>query len=333
MALYLTEADVRQVLNVPMAIAAVEDAHRALTLGRAQDLPRQRTRTPKLALHLLQASYTNPAGVSVTGFKAYTSSREGNRFLVHLYDGISGALRAMISADLLGMIRTGAASGVASRWLANPNAQTLALFGTGWQAEGHLAAQLAVLPISQVSVIGRNPEKRADFVARMRAQFPDRTIVGVAPEAAADAVAGADVIGTVTTSASPVLETAWVSPGAHINAAGSNALIRRELPEDLLRKACPLVVDTVETALREAGDLLPLLEKGRLLPRQLIELGDIVAGRILVKPDSSGISVFESQGLGVQDMAVALAVLEQAEAQGLGQVLPVSFAADSFATR
>ena len=281
MALYLTEADVRQVLNVPMAIAAVEDAHRALTLGRAQDLPRQRTRTPKLALHLLQASYTNPAGVSVTGFKAYTSSREGNRFLVHLYDGISGALRAMISADLLGMIRTGAASGVASRWLANPNAQTLALFGTGWQAEGHLAAQLAVLPIS----------------------------------------------------ASPVLETAWVLPGAHINAAGSNALIRRELPEDLLRKACPLVVDTVETALREAGDLLPLLEKGRLLPRQLIELGDIVAGRILVKPDSSGISVFESQGLGVQDMAVALAVLEQAEAQGLGQVLPVSFAADSFASR
>lgn len=333
MALYLTEADVRQVLDMPMAIKAVEDAHRALTLGRAQDLPRQRTRTPKLALHLLQASYTNTAGVSVAGFKAYTSSREGNRFLVHLYDGATGALRAMISADLLGMVRTGAASGVASRWLANQRAQQMAIFGTGWQAEGHLAAQLSVLPISKVSVIGRNPEKRSAFVARMQAQFPDCLIVGVGPEGAADAVAAAHVVGTVTTSARPVLEAGWVSPGTHINAAGSNALIRQELPEDLLRKACPLVVDTVETALRESGDLLPLLEKGRVLPRQLIELGDIVAGRIQAKPDPAGISVFESQGLGVQDMAVALAVLEKAESLGLGQVLPVAFAADDFASR
>lgn len=329
MARYLTEDDVRQVLKMPMAIAAVEDAHRALSEGRAQDLPRQRTRTQKLALHLLQASYTSPAGYSVTGFKAYTSSRVGNRFLIHLYDGMSGALRAMISADLLGMIRTGAASGVASRWLANPHGHVLTLFGTGWQAEGHLAAQLSVLPISKVMAVSRNPEKREAFVKRMQAQFPDRLIVGVAPEEAADAVAAADVIGTITTSANPILQTEWVSPGTHINAAGSNALVRRELPEDLLRKACPLVVDTVETALREAGDLLPLLEKGRLLPRQLVELGDIVTGRVKVTSDPTGISIFESQGLGVQDMAIALAVLERAEALGLGIELPIAFAADA----
>lgn len=329
MTIYLTEADVRQVLDMPMAIAAVEDAHRALAEGRAQDLPRQRTRTPKLALHLLQASYTDPQGVAVTGFKAYTSSRAGNRFLVHLYDGASGALRAMISADLLGMVRTGAASGVASRWLANPHAHTLALFGTGWQAEGHVAAQLAVLPIAKVSVIGRDPDKRDAFVARMQAQFPDRLFVSVAPENAADAVGAADVIGTITSSSVPVLQTEWVNPGTHINAAGSNALIRRELPEDLLRKACPLVVDTVETALRESGDLLPLIEKGRLLPRQLVELGDVITGRIPVKATTQGISVFESQGLGVQDMAVALKVLERAQADGLGTALPISFAADA----
>src|SRR5574343_860010 len=237
MALYLTESDVRNALDMPLAIAAVEDAHRALTEGRAQDLPRQRTRTPKLALHLLQASYTDPAGVSVTGFKAYTSSRAGNRFLIHLYDGVSGALKAMIAADLLGMIRTGAASGVASRWLANPYARSLALFGAGWQAEGHLAAQLAVLPLQKISVIARNPEKRDAFVARMQQQFPERTLVSVPPEGAAEAVAAADVVGTMTSSSSPVLQAGWVSPGTHINAAGSNALIRCELPEDLLRRA------------------------------------------------------------------------------------------------
>lgn len=329
MALYLTEEDVRQVLDMPLAIAAVEDAHRALSEGRAQDLPRQRTRTPKLALHLLQASYTDQAGAAVTGFKAYTSSRSGNRFLVHLYDGVTGALQAMISADLLGMVRTGAASGVASRWLANPHAHELALFGTGWQAEGHLAAQLAVLPIAKVSVIGRHAEQRDAFVARMQQRFPDRLFVSVAPEDAAGAVAAADVVGTVTTSSSPVLQTEWVSPGTHINAAGSNALIRRELPEELLRQACPLVVDTVETALAESGDLLPLLEKGRVLPRQLIELGDVVTGRNPVSFNASDISVFESQGLGVQDLAVAQKVLARAKAQGLGTALPIAFAADA----
>lgn len=329
MALYLTESDVRQVLDMPLAVSAVEDAHRALSEGRAQDLPRQRTRTPKLALHLLQASYTDQAGISVTGFKAYTSSRAGNRFLIHLYDGASGALQAMISADLLGVIRTGAASGVASRWLANPHAHTLAMFGSGWQSEGHLAAQLAVLPIQKVSIIARNPEKRDAFVARMQQQFPDRTIDSVSPEGAADAVAAADVVGTITTSSTPVLQTQWVTPGTHINAAGGNALIRRELPEELLRKACPIVVDSLETAVRESGDLLPLLEKGRLLPRKLVELGDVITRRVPVKTDPQGISVFESQGLGVQDMAVALKVLERATAQGLGTVLPIAFAADA----
>jgi len=329
MALYLTEDDVRQVLDMPLAISAVEDAHRALSEGRAQDLPRQRTRTPKLALHLLQASYTDQAGTSVTGFKAYTSSRSGNRFLVHLYDGNTGALQAMISADLLGMIRTGAASGVASRWLANPHAHELALFGTGWQAEGHLAAQLAVLPIAKVSVIGRHAEKRHDFVARMQQRYPDRLFVSVAPEDAADAVAAANVVGTITTSNLPVLQTEWVSPGTHINAAGSNALIRRELPEELIRNACPVVVDTVATALAEAGDLLPLFEKGRLVPRQLIELGDVITGRVPVKFNPQGISVFESQGLGAQDLAVALKLLARANEQGLGTTLPIAFAADA----
>lgn len=329
MALYLSEADVAKVLDMSLALSAVEDAHRALSQGRAQDLPRQRTRTPKLALHVLQASYTDQRGISVTGFKAYTSSRAGNRFLIHLYDGSSGALRAMISADLLGMIRTGAASGVASRWMANPLAQELALFGTGWQAEGHLAAQLAVLPFEKVSVIGRDVTKREAFVTKMQKQYPDRLFVSVSPENAAIAVATADVVGTITTSASPVLETDWVSSGTHLNAAGSNALIRRELPEELIRKCCPIVVDTVETALRESGDLLPLLEKGRLLPRQLVELGDVITGRMPVKFNSQGCSVFESQGLGVQDLAVALGVLERAVAQGLGVELPIAFAADA----
>lgn len=317
MAVFLTENDVKQVLTVDMALAGVESAHRDLALGQAVDTPRQRSRLPQTVLHILQGAL--PAQ-GVLGYKAYTSNRSGNRFLVHLFDAGSGQLKAVIEADYLGMMRTGAASGVAARWLARPDATVAGVFGSGWQAEGHVRAICAALPLETVKVVGRKVDKLQSFCARM-SELTGRRIVPAAD--AEDAVRDADLVGTVTTAAQPLFDADWLKPGAHINGAGSNALIRQELSEATVRRCSLIAVDTVATALAEAGDLLPLLEKGRLHARQLVELGDIIVGRHAGRSDGGQVTLFESQGLAIQDLALALRVLEAAQAQGLGREIPL----------
>uniref|UniRef100_Q47AP1 Ornithine cyclodeaminase n=1 Tax=Dechloromonas aromatica (strain RCB) TaxID=159087 RepID=Q47AP1_DECAR len=317
MALFLSENDVKQVLTVEMALEGVESAHRDLALGQALDTPRARTRLPQTALHLLQGGL--PAQ-GVLGYKAYTSNRSGNRFLVHLFDAASGQLNAIIEADYLGMIRTGAASGVAAKWLAKPDAKIAGVFGAGWQAEGHVRAICAALPLECVKVFSRKTERLQAFCERLT------TIAGVAvipAESAEATVRGSDLIGTVTTAAQPVFDAAWLEPGMHINAAGSNALVRQELSEASVRRCDLIAVDSVPTALAEAGDLLPLLEKGRLHSRQLLELGEVIIGRHAGRVSSEQITLFESQGMAIQDIAVALRVLAAAEERGLGSELPI----------
>lgn len=317
MAVFLTEADVKQVLTPGMALAGVESAHRDLAQGQALDTPRQRSRLPQTVLHILQGAL--PAQ-GVLGYKAYTSNRSGNRFLVHLFDAASGRLKAVIESDYLGMMRTGAASGVAARWLARPDATVAGVFGSGWQAEGHVRAICAALPLELVKIWGRDAGKLRDFCARLSEQTGRRVVPAADAE---DAVREADLLGTVTTTAKPLFDANWLKPGAHINAAGSNALIRQELSEQAVRRCDLISVDSVATALAEAGDLLPMLEKGRLHSRQLIELGDIIVGRHSGRSGAEQITLFESQGMAIQDLAVAARVLESALAQGLGRDIPM----------
>lgn len=316
MALYLSEEDVKQVLTMEMALDGVESAHRDLALGRACDTPRARSRLPQTALHILQGALPEQG---ILGYKAYTSNRSGNRFLVHLFDAASGRLRAVVAADYLGMMRTGATSGVAARWLARPDSTIAGVFGAGWQAEGHVRAICATLPLEQVKVFSRKADKLQDFCRRLSEQ----TGIAVVPaQSAEDAVRGSDVVGTVTTAAQPLFDADWLEAGAHINAAGSNALIRQELSEATVRRCGVIAVDSVPTALAECGDLLPLLEKGRLHERQLLELGDVIAGRRAGRESAGQITLFESQGMAIQDLAVAWRVVQAAETRGLGVALP-----------
>ena len=317
MALFLSENDVKQVLTVEMALEAVESAHRDLAFGQALDTPRQRRRLPQTVLHILQGAL--PAQ-GVLGYKAYTSNKQGNRFLVHLFDAASGQLKALIEADRLGMMRTGAASGVAAKWLARPDSRVAGVFGSGWQAEGHVLAICAALPIELVKVFGRRADKLQSFCARL-SKLTGRKVVPAT--SAEDAVRGSDLIGTVTTAAQPLFEADWLSPGTHINAAGSNALIRQEISEATIRRCDLIVVDSVASALAEAGDLLPVLEKGRLHTRQMVELGDIIIARQAGRTDASQITLFESQGMAIQDLALAWRVLEAAKARALGIEMPV----------
>ena len=317
MALFLTENDVKTVLTVEMAMAGVESAHRDLALGQAIDTPRARSRLPQTVLHILQGAL--PAQ-GVIGYKAYTSNRSGNRFLVHLFDAASGSLLAVIEADYLGMMRTGAASGVAAKWLARPDSAVAGVFGAGWQAEGHVRAICAALPLERVKVFSRRSERLAAFCARLA----DETGVEIVPATSAEeTVRGSDLIGTVTTAVQPLFDADWLEEGAHVNAAGSNALIRQELSEAAVRRCNLVTVDAVPTALAEAGDLLPLLEKGRLQARHLVELGDVITGRHAGRKNAAEITLFESQGMAIQDLAVALRILAAAKQNGLGVALPM----------
>lgn len=320
MALYLSEADVKAVLTMPLALEAVEAAHRELSREgglAAQDTPRARTRLPQTALHLLHGGLP---GLGVLGYKAYTSNRSGNRFNVFLFDAATGVLSAIVAADYLGMMRTGAASGVAAKWLARPDSEVAGVFGSGWQARGHVEAICTALPLRRVKVFGRKRDKLEAFCAEMGQRLPGVEIVAAADAQAT--VQGSDLVGTVTTAATPLFEADWLAPGTHINAAGSNAVIRQELSEAAVRRCDLVVVDALETALKEAGDLVPLLEKGRLAARQLVELGDVIAGRRPGRGSAAQITLFESQGLAVQDLALAARVVALARERGLGQELP-----------
>ncbi|MBL8414753.1 MAG: ornithine cyclodeaminase family protein [Propionivibrio sp.] len=316
MPLFLNEADVRQLLTMPMAIEAVEEAHRELSLANAVDVPRQRTRLPKTALHILQGALP---GRDAIGYKAYTSNRAGVRFLVHVFSVSTGMLRVVLEANLLGMMRTGAASGVATRALARPDADVMGLFGAGWQAEGHIEAIAAVRPLRRVKVFARNTERLAAFCVKMSERLG---IDVIAASSAEETVCGSAIVSTVTTSATPLFEAKWLSPGTHINAAGSNSLIRREVGEDVLNSSHLIVVDSVETALKEAGDLLPALEKGRLSERQLVELGDVIIGSHPGRSTPDEITLFESQGMAVQDIALAVRIEALARERGVGIRLP-----------
>jgi len=294
----------------------VEAAHRELSSGLAVDIPRQRTRLPQTALHILQGALPS---VDAIGYKAYTSNRSGVRFLVHVSSASTGILRVVLEADFLGMMRTGAASGVATRWLSRPESEILGVFGSGWQSEGHIEAIAAVRPLRRVKVFSRHAERLAAFCAKLSERLKIEVVPASSPE---ETVRGSDIVSTITTAATPLFDASWLSPGTHINAAGSNSIIRREVGEDVLRICRPIVVDSVETALKEAGDLLPLFEKGRLNERQLVELGEVISGRHPGRTTEQEITLFESQGMAIQDIAVAVRLEALARERGLGLELP-----------
>jgi ornithine cyclodeaminase len=267
----------------------------------------------------LQGALLDEGANEVMGYKAYTASKAGARFFIHLFDAAGGCLLAVIEADFLGMMRTGAAGGVAAKHLSRPESSVVGLIGTGWQAQGQLEALCKTRPIRQVRLFSRNADKcrlaSADFSRRFGIEV-------VSVDSAEAAVRGSEIVVTVTTACTPVVLGDWLAPGTHINAAGSNALIRRELDEKAVGKASLVCVDSRATAVREAGDLLPALEKGRLHEGQLVELGEIVTGLRPGRCDEQAITLFESQGMAIQDLAVARRLLDMARARHLGTPLP-----------
>src|SRR5438477_575350 len=315
MALLLRESEVEQLLSMPLALQLIERVHREYSTGNAIDVPRERTRLPKAALHILQGAVPNSG---VFGYKAYTSSREGVRFLVYVFSAERGNLEGIIEANRMGMIRTGAAGGVAAKWLAREDASTAAIFGSGWQARGQLEALAAVRKLGRVKVFSRTAEKVKTFCDEMRAKLSLDVVPAASPD---DAVKGADIVVTITTSATPVFNGEALAPGTHVNAAGSNSLLRQEIDEATVRRASPVVVDSRPSAMKEAGDLLPALEKGRLHAGALTELGEVIAGIRPGRTSPGQVTLFESQGMAMQDLIIAAELVRLARGRNLGEEL------------
>lgn len=313
MALILRENDVKSLMTMADAVQWVEAALRAHGEGRGRNVPRSRVKMPKGTLHVLPAADLEQG---VVGLKSYTVSSEKTRFLVTLFSAEDGKLLSLIEADYLGMMRTGAASGVATKYMARPEADVLGLFGTGWQARGQLLAVAAVKRLRQVRVYGRDAERRKRFAEEMSGLAG----VEVVPvESAAAALEGSSVVTTVTTSRQPLFPADAVQPGTHINAAGSNSLLRQELDADLVRKAAIVAVDSRQQSKVESGDLLVPTERGWIDWDQLPELSEIVAGRAPGRQSEADITIFESHGLGIEDVAVAAHVYQRAKERGVGQ--------------
>ena len=290
--LTITESQVREHLPMEDAIRLLREAFGEWRMGRARNQPRRRLVLPSGAvLHQLAGASGRYFGTKVYS----THPLHGAYFHVLLYEAETAKPLALIDANWLGQIRTGAASGLATDLLANPEASTLGVIGTGFQSASQMAAIRAVRPIRSVRVWGRDPEKRKRF-----ADAHDAVAVATAEEAVRDS----DVIVTMTSAKDPVLEAEWVAPEAHVNAAGSNRATHRELPPELIERAALIAVDDREQAKIESGDLI--LANFQWSDPRLVELKDLAEWR---KPD--GITIFKSNGLGLEDIAVAGHIYER----------------------
>ena len=305
--IHITEDQVREILSPAKAVELLETCFRRLDAGQAVNHPRRRVRMANRTLLHYMAAGDNESGY--LGTKVYaTNPRKGARFLVSLFDAETTSLLAVIDADGLGQIRTGAASGLATKFMANPNAGTIGMIGAGWQAETQLAAVVGVRPPERVKVYSRSEERRAAFAEKMSG------LLGIDIEAASSAeqtVRESDIVITVTNAATPVLEGAWLGPGTHINAAGSNHVKRREIDGPAVQAAAFIAVDSIEQAKMEAGDLVQAHEDGVLDWERVEELSAVVAGRVPGRSEAEAITLFESQGLAIEDIAVAGYVYEQ----------------------
>jgi len=314
--LYLTEDDVVATLGVQDALRLLDDAARARAEGRAENKPRQRVRAKQSVLQVLPAAYGERLG-----HKSYlvAPAPRGARFLYLLF-AASGELLALFEADALGQIRTGAASGLATKVLAREDARTLAVIGTGWQARTQLEAVCDVRPIERVRVYGRDAARLRAFCTEMSAR------VGIPVEPAAsgrEAVEGADVVCTITNASTPVLEGAWLTPGAHVNAAGSNRSNAQEIDVAAVTRAAVVAVEDLDQAKVESGDLLHAALSGRWSWDRAALLSDLVAGKVRGRTSPDEITLFESLGIGLWDLAVASHVYDACVAAGRGSRLPI----------
>jgi ornithine cyclodeaminase/alanine dehydrogenase-like protein (mu-crystallin family) len=248
-------------------------------------------------------------GIGVAGVKTYAAGPEGVRFVLVLFHAEDRGVLAVIEADQLGRLRTGAASGVAAKHLAKESAASLGVLGCGRQAETQVAAIRAALPdVTTTVVYCRDPDRREAFANALGAEAAESH-----QEAAAQ-----DVVVTITTSKDPVLRGEWLQPGTLVCAAGANVARNRELDNAVLERAAFVCCDSIENARLESGDLIEPVSQGVLDWLEVHELAEVVAGEVPGRQSVDDIVVFKSNGIAAWDVAAGAAALALARERGLG---------------
>jgi ornithine cyclodeaminase/alanine dehydrogenase-like protein (mu-crystallin family) len=300
--LYLTEADVDALLDPADAVPIVEDSFRRLAAGQVVNQPRLRLQSNGRALALMGAL---DSGLGMAGSKTYVSA-----FVVSLFDIEAGDCVGVIEANRLGQLRTGAASGVASKYLARSGARRLGVIGCGYQAETQVQCVRAAVPsIDQVVAYCRTESALEEFCTR----------VGAEPaESHHDAASESDIVITATTSKDPVLRGDWLQEGALVCAVGANHPSKRELDDAVLERATFVCCDSVEDARLESGDLIEPVEHGVLDWLEVHELQEVVAGELRGRQSDGDVVLFKSNGLAAWDVAIGAAALARARERGVG---------------
>jgi alanine dehydrogenase len=312
MTLFLTEKEVESLLDMRSTLDAVEEILRQYAEGRATNHARRRVALPGSGLNVM---FAGAPEIGALGLKAYSVARSGARFYTMLFDPESGELLSIMQSDKLGQLRTGAASGVATKHLASEDATTLGIYGAGWQAESQLEAIAAAKKLDRIVVHSRTEESRKAFAEKMGERLGLEIETTPAPEEPA----AQDIVVTVTSSVEPVLQGEWLKPGAHVNAAGSNFLFKTEIDRDVVKRASLVTVDSREELGLEAGNLLQAVETGAILPEAIRELGQVIAGQVEGRRSPEDITLFASQGLALEDLAAARLVYDRARERKVGR--------------
>ena len=307
MPLYLTESDVASLVEPGDAVVAIEACFLRMAAGEVEIAPRRRLRLPEGALADMAAA---DRGLGLAGGKLYAATADGASFAVCLFDAESAELVAVLEANTLGQLRTGAASAVAARHLAKADARTLGVIGCGYQAETQVACIRAAVPaIERVVAYCRTPESLARFCER----------VGCEPAESHRDAAAQDVVVTITSSRDPVVRGEWLAPGTLVAAAGANVVTRRELDNAVLEQAQFVCCDLLEQAKLESGDLVEPVHAGVLDWLEVHELQEVVAGQVVGRQSESDIVVFKSNGLAAWDVALGAEAVSRARTLGVGR--------------
>ncbi|RLT40198.1 MAG: ornithine cyclodeaminase family protein [Chloroflexi bacterium] len=308
MALFLSNDDVRRLLPMDECVSVLEELFRQESRGTVENLPRQRFRFGKAAATVMGGTVLDSHAFAV---------RHSSATL--LYNTETGKLDAVLEPGTLAWIRTGAASGVAVKYMAKADASVVGMIGTGRQAITQIEAICAVRAIKTVKVHSRAVEKREAFAAEMAKRLGVEVVPVESPE---DCVRGSQIVVAITSAREPVFDGALLEPGTCVVAAGSNSWMKREVDATTIQRSALVVVDNLEQAQIECGELIWAVERGTFRWRQARELHRIVSGEVPGRPSADAITLFESQGIGIEDVAASAHVLQKARAAGIGQELP-----------
>jgi ornithine cyclodeaminase len=314
-ALWITEADVASMLDMGAAMAALEQGLQLEARGEATNMSKTHVGWTGGNLHAIGASF---GGAGVAGTKTWAYTPNGATPLLILFNSTSGSLLAVIEAFALGQMRTASASGVATKWLAKPEARTFGVIGTGEQALPQIAAVAAVRPLETVRVFGRNAARRAAFAAKVRDEL-GLNVTGV--DSVAAAADGAEIITLATRATEPFLRPSMVARGAHVNAIGAITPERAEFEPELLDRCDLIVADSVDQTKRLSREFMAYFGENRKPWSMVTPLSAVVAQEQR-RPAAADVTLFKAMGMGISDLSLGIQCYRKAAERGIGRPIP-----------